>query len=155
MTVPFRGAWLRTAILKIRLWLSLWWGVVGYCALIFFLSAQPHVQLPGVFPYLDKFAHCCLYAGLGWLWTRAVKKSRPSWSPRRILLITFGFAVGYGLSDEWHQSYVPGRFADLYDVVADAIGGVCGGRCYLLWTAWAGDQRQEIPSDTARILSSD
>jgi VanZ family protein len=155
MTVPFRGALLRTAILKISLWLSLWGSVVGYCTLIFFLSAQPHVQFPEAFPYLDKFAHLCLYAGLGWLWTRAVKKSRPGWSPRQILLITFGFAAGYGLSDEWHQLYVPGRFADPYDVFADAIGGVCGGQCYLLWTTWTENQRQKVPSNIAKILSSD
>ena len=31
-------------------------------------------------------------------------------------------AVAYGVTDEWHQSFVPGRDADLWDVVADALG---------------------------------
>ena len=32
------------------------------------------------------------------------------------------FCMLYGLSDEFHQSYVPGRMADPYDWIADAAG---------------------------------
>ena len=28
----------------------------------------------------------------------------------------------YGATDEWHQSFVPGRDADVRDLVADAVG---------------------------------
>lgn len=38
------------------------------------------------------------------------------------LAIAWLMAVIYGVSDEWHQSFVPGRTPDAYDVVADAIG---------------------------------
>jgi VanZ family protein len=30
--------------------------------------------------------------------------------------------VAYGVTDEWHQSFVPGRSADAIDLVADAVG---------------------------------
>ena len=42
------------------------------------------------------------------------------------------FALGvaivmvYGLSDEFHQSFVPMRDASIYDVFADIIGGMLG-----------------------------
>jgi hypothetical protein len=35
-------------------------------------------------------------------------------------------AVGYGVTDEIHQSFVPGRFASVGDLVADAIGAALG-----------------------------
>ena len=36
------------------------------------------------------------------------------------------FAMTYGLSDEFHQLFVPGRSAELYDALADTIGGFLG-----------------------------
>jgi VanZ family protein len=32
----------------------------------------------------------------------------------------------YGISDEFHQYFVPGRSVDVYDVLADALGGLLG-----------------------------
>ena len=34
--------------------------------------------------------------------------------------------LAYGASDEWHQSFVPGRSVDVADWIADAIGVVVG-----------------------------
>ncbi|HEV8713412.1 MAG TPA: VanZ family protein, partial [Candidatus Binatia bacterium] len=50
-----------------------------------------------------------------------------------VVLSTVAFTGLYGLSDEWHQVYVPGRCADLYDALADAYGGTLGGVALLLW----------------------
>jgi VanZ family protein len=38
----------------------------------------------------------------------------------------FAVAILYGLSDEWHQSFVPGRTPDVWDLVVDAIGALTG-----------------------------
>lgn len=38
------------------------------------------------------------------------------------LWLAFLGAVLYGISDEWHQSFVPGRMPDWRDLVTDAIG---------------------------------
>jgi VanZ family protein len=36
------------------------------------------------------------------------------------------FCSLYGASDEWHQSFVPGRMVEVADWLADSIGGVIG-----------------------------
>lgn len=122
----------QVSIARGRMWLSTWGRVVGYCALIFVLSAQSDLQPPRVLPS-DKLAHLLEYAVLAWLWVRAVRSSWPEWTTTAVLFSTLLFAGIYGLSDEWHQYYVPGRQADLHDVLADAVGGVLGGISYFLW----------------------
>lgn len=42
--------------------------------------------------------------------------------PKMIFASSLVFCSLYGLSDEWHQSFVPGRDADLLDWVADTLG---------------------------------
>src|SRR5690606_9601591 len=44
----------------------------------------------------------------------------------RRYLTAWGLAVLYGLSDEWHQSFVPGRTPDVLDVLTDGIGAAVG-----------------------------
>lgn len=136
-----KAAYFSFFVLTKPTWLAAWGGVAGYCTVIFFLSAQSHLQVPGAFPYGDKLVHLGLYAGLGWLWVRAVKTQWPGWEPLPTLLVTLLFTAGYGLSDEWHQAHVPGRFADLRDVLADAVGGVLGGWSYLLWRKYTKSEK--------------
>ena len=45
---------------------------------------------------------------------------------RSRLVLAFVIAVLYGISDEWHQSFVPGRHPDIFDVLTDAIGAAAG-----------------------------
>jgi VanZ family protein len=87
-------------------------------ALIFVVSSIA-VQLPGLryFPLRDKGIHFLEYAVLGWLCAAA--------SSRTASFAMF-VAVLWGLSDEIHQAFVPGRSSELGDVVADAIGAFAG-----------------------------
>ena len=48
-----------------------------------------------------------------------------------MLASTILFTGLYGVTDEWHQLYVPGRFADWHDALADLCGGTLGGMGYL------------------------
>lgn len=89
--------------------------------LIFALSAQPGV--PGLMPEipgLDKAAHALEYAVLGLLLARAFGGG---W---RRVLAAVAVAALYGLTDEWHQSFVPGREATLGDWAADWAGALAG-----------------------------
>ncbi len=42
------------------------------------------------------------------------------------VVIAIVLATLYGVSDEFHQLFVPGRSADRYDVLADCIGATMG-----------------------------
>jgi VanZ family protein len=90
-------------------------------AAIFFASSLPTVPKI-VRDTSDLLLHFVAYAGLALLVIRAIAAGR--WH-----LISFGSFVrawlitaGYGVSDEVHQSFVPGRFASVADWIADAAG---------------------------------
>ena len=99
-------------------------------ALIFVVSSleQPPLPMPE-FEWLtiDKLYHFIEYAILGALVARALVKARPSVVPARLVWhVAAVFSILYGASDEWHQTFVPGRFATLADWVADVLGSVAG-----------------------------
>lgn len=111
-----------------------WSSVIGYCGLLYYLSDQPRLRLPQGVPSSDTLAHVAAYAVLGWLWTVALRATWEGCSSLAVVLFTLIFTLGYGLSDEWHQSFVPGRVSSTTDVVADVIGGGLGAGSFFLWT---------------------
>jgi VanZ family protein len=100
--------------------MSLWLPVVIYMAAIFVVSGIPDPPMPSNVP--DVSMHEAAYFGLTLLIIRAVAKDRWSGVTVATLATAFVIAVAYGASDEWHQSFVPMRHAELRDLVADAIG---------------------------------
>lgn len=104
------------------------WGPVAiWAAVLFLLSSASDVPGVGWLPIGDKVAHVGAYAVLGacLAWGRWSGESR--WTHIAFL----GLGVLYGLSDEWHQSFVPGRTPSLADLVADAIGITLGYTTFL------------------------
>jgi VanZ family protein len=46
-------------------------------------------------------------------------------------MIGLAIASAYGVTDEWHQSFVAGRSADVLDWYSDSIGAALGlGACW-------------------------
>jgi VanZ family protein len=90
-------------------------------AVIFAASSIPNLtRLPG--DISDKSGHSIGYALLGGLMLRAFAGGRlrgVTWK-RSVLAIIL--ATLYGVTDEFHQLFVPGRSADRYDVLADCVG---------------------------------
>jgi len=43
------------------------------------------------------------------------------------------FSTLYGMSDEWHQSFVPGRDASAWDVLADTLGALIVSLALFRW----------------------
>jgi VanZ family protein len=103
-------------------------------ALIFCLSSIPEVPtLPLPQAISDKELHTLLYFGFGLLLTRALSKGfGPRVTLTTAILVTL-LAALYGVSDEFHQSFVPPRQVDAFDVVADTVGGALAGFGLYAW----------------------
>jgi VanZ family protein len=97
-----------------------WYYAALASAIIFYLSSLP-IQVPGGIPNLDKVVHFVLYFGLGMSYFNVATRGGTR-TAARACWIAFLLVVAYGIGDEWHQAYVPGRSADWQDVAADAVG---------------------------------
>lgn len=99
-----------------------WLPVLVYVAIIFALSAQPHLHPPLHYQNADKLFHFGEYGGLGFLLVRAL---RPTFAARPLVFASL-LAVAIGMlvaaSDERFQAYVPGRECDPFDWQADSLG---------------------------------
>jgi VanZ like family len=98
--------------------LSAWLPVVAWAGLIFTLSSVPDLGtgLGGWDLLLRKLAHAAEFAVLGLLLVRAL--GRP--------LLSFWLGTAYAVTDELHQSFVPGRLGSPLDVAIDAAGVAVG-----------------------------
>ena len=130
------------------IWTLIWYWLplLAWMGVIFYLSAQP--DLPGppspwLVDLLANVAHFVLYAVLAFLWWRALTGGRRT--ETLILGLTFVAAVLYGLSDEYHQSFVPGRDPSLKDLFVDAVGAatVLG---LIWWRSFRNTKRRSIRS---------
>ena len=107
---------------RARLLVTTWLPPLALMAVIFVLSAQP--DLSSGLGLLDligrKLIHAGEYAVLCFLWWRAL---RTAMGDRRAALTgAAAVALLYAVSDEWHQSFVPGRHGSPLDVAIDAVG---------------------------------
>ncbi len=103
-----------------------WGPVIVYCAAIFAQSSFPTPDAVPSFFMSDKLLHLGAYALLALLFYRALGHHRVGASPVKRAIFTIAFTVLYGISDELHQSFVPGRSPEILDVAADAAGGLIG-----------------------------
>jgi len=110
---------------------ALWGPVAVYMLAIFILSSQSDVPLPH--GLTDKQGHSLGYLGLGITVTRACIGGLGAPVSLSRGLAAVALSVAYGATDEWHQSFVPGRTADLTDLRADATGAFLGTAACWLW----------------------
>ncbi|WMW25419.1 VanZ family protein [Methanolobus sediminis] len=124
---------------------------VLYAGFIFYLSAQANLSVPSsyfkipimyeladiakslglnfvidiaeyAYMHMDKVAHMFLYFGLGVLLHLTFQNSDNVFLRKYAAIIAVVLGVFYGISDEFHQSFVPGRTSSVYDLMADGIG---------------------------------
>ena len=79
-------------------------------------------------------AHIVVYAVLTTLLGWAL--AGPRTPSRRVIVVAAVLAFLYGISDEWHQTFVPSRTGQAADLIWDAIGVLIGG--VLLWAVARG-----------------
>lgn len=131
-----------TTALPRRATLVFWGLAVAWAGVIFWLSSQPGSQLPGRIP--PEVGHFGAYFVLAALLHAALLADGRQ---GRAILFAIAIASVYGISDEFHQSFVPMRTPDVADWVMDTFGAACGAAvAYALNTARA----RKAPSSSGR-----
>ena len=113
---PFRSVhWCRS--------IALWGPPVFYALAIWFVSSesQPPAMPQGI---TDKHAHLLAYGGFAVVLLRALTGGALRLTSFTGALSAAAMATAYGATDELHQLFVPGRSADVLDLLADATGAV-------------------------------
>ncbi len=76
--------------------------------------------MPTLFSFQDKLEHAGAYWVMGVLSWRAFRHA--GLQSRQLVWICILFCSAYGISDEWHQSFVHGRNSSGWDWLADSLG---------------------------------
>lgn len=97
-----------------------WFPAFLMMAIIFAFSSRAKDELPNFQDweyFVKKSSHFLVYGLLALSYIRAL--------PKRNHLLAWALAILYALSDEFHQSFVPGRTSSLVDVfVFDNLGAI-------------------------------
>ena len=75
-----------------------------------------------VYKYPDKAAHVVLYMGFGLLLNPTLSTSNSYILKEHAAPLSIAIGTLYGVTDEFHQSFVPYRSADPVDLLADFVG---------------------------------
>ena len=128
-----RNSWLKAEIAlrlyregqRIARFLWYWLPPFVYGAFIFVLSSSSEAfSIPSFFGS-DKLIHAVEYGILGFLVSRTLFSLKTKLS-NGFLVLALVLSTLYGISDEIHQIFVPGRTASLGDIAADGAGASIG-----------------------------
>ncbi len=103
--------------------LTAWIPAFLWMALLFYLSSRstlPSLPRPGWDTVFKKSGHFVAYGILALLYLYTLTRDAPL-TPGRLWL-AWGLAALYGISDEVHQSFVPGRNPAVTDCLINAAG---------------------------------
>ncbi|HEX5521149.1 MAG TPA: VanZ family protein [Longimicrobiaceae bacterium] len=120
-----------------------WAPAVLWAAALFAVSARATLPID-LHSGSDKLAHFGAYLILGLALGFARVRTGASF------YIVLALGVLYGASDEFHQSFVPGRSADVADWIADSLGVLSG---LLLHHAWSRARRRSRAAE--RMIAGD
>jgi len=112
-----------------RRFIFYWLPLLILCAAIIWQSSFPSLQKEALFPHQDKLLHLTAYGLMAFLAARAFDRERPGAGRSKLFktrIFAMGFTILFGLSDEIHQAFVPGRFASIWDWFADVLGSGIG-----------------------------
>jgi len=75
-------------------------------------------------PNIQNLLHIPLYAGFAWIWCRNLQ--RMALPVRQSTIIAFALSMLFGIIDEWHQTFVAGRYGTALDVLFNFVGIILG-----------------------------
>jgi len=117
---------------------------------IFLVSSLPSSYIPEwKVNWGDKVAHTVEYGLLGFLLGRALYFQTNDRIRHRLWLLGLLLGGFYGLVDELHQAFVPGRTASVLDLSADVIGVAFG---LLLFQVWRPLEEKYLPESLRATL---
>lgn len=102
--------------------MSRWRPPLAWAGVILVLTSWPSANLGTEVTGADKLGHFGMYGVLGFLVARAL----PSPRTRTDLLAALAWMTVFGLLDEVHQRWIPGRDASIADWAADFLGATVG-----------------------------
>ena len=111
----------------LKTWAWRWGPAVLIMAVIFLASSTPGDELPsfGSFDFsLKKGGHTLGYALLALGYLRGLAWKRPT--SRGSMMLAIAFCLLYAISDEFHQTFTPGRTPSVIDVLIDTTGAAIG-----------------------------
>ena len=99
--------------------------VVLYAGLIFFLSSGPvpSTELENIPDYYLHFSEYCLFYIVMF---RAIHEGFRPLPGRGGYWLPAVLTIFFGISDEFHQMFVPMRDASILDILADSVGAAAG-----------------------------
>jgi VanZ family protein len=109
-----------------------WLPAAAYMLLIWALSSIAGQFNFAHVPFQDKGVHFLEYGTLAVLLAHAIRGTWRDLRPLPTFALAVALATLWGITDEIHQAYVPGRNADVEDVVADASGAALAASLYLV-----------------------
>lgn len=102
---------------------------------IFVLSHQQKPPTIGSDPELSAiFGHLVAYGVLALAMLGAFMTAGMSF--RQAAFAAIGMSLAFGLTDEVHQRFVPGRHADPWDLLADLVGATVAVGLVASWRFW-------------------
>lgn len=104
----------------------LWPVLLG--ATIVFASSRSGVEGPEI-EGIDKVAHFFLFGLLASLVVR--NGFLPGYGWLAVVCVS-----AFGITDEWHQNFTPGRSVEVADWIADTLGALVAVTLYARWTAY-------------------
>ena len=104
-----------------------------YAGLIFYLSAQSDLKPPVEFNMSDKLIHVLEFGILSFLVMRAIKRKKTGFVAVYPYILGMAGTWVYGISDEIHQYFVPGRSCSIGDIIADGAGVFIAGIFFIFF----------------------
>jgi VanZ family protein len=106
---------------------AFWLPVVVWMCVIFLLSSIPGAAPSSGFSFKSAFAHVFEFAVLAYLIARALYQYATfRLSPLKLGALTIAACFFYGLTDEFHQSFVRFREPSMLDLGFDLVGAFVG-----------------------------
>jgi VanZ family protein len=91
----------------------------------------PGNEVPDIhIPLADKWVHFIIFAGFSFLWLSTFKYANTA---KGVLIFILAVLLGYAVELLQDSGITTGRSYDVYDIVADGIGGILGVVLFFLW----------------------